>query len=95
MFSCPICGYDQLSRRPTNHLICPSCGTEFGYDDFAATNEELRAKWLAGGAKWWSPNSLPPTGWTGEAQVERARELGLPGFPPVEMEHGISAGSKR
>jgi rubredoxin len=37
-YLCPVCGYPELSEPPWNNEspsdeICPSCGTQFGYDD--------------------------------------------------------------
>src|ERR1017187_7282190 len=46
MYLCSVCGYDRLEDPPKNFTICPSCGTEFGYDDAFASHAELRAKWL-------------------------------------------------
>jgi predicted RNA-binding Zn-ribbon protein involved in translation (DUF1610 family) len=39
MYTCPVCGFQGLSEPAydehycTFFEICPSCGTEFGYDD--------------------------------------------------------------
>lgn len=66
--------------------ICPSCGTQFGYHDAgtrydtvkrAARHEQLRAKWIAGGMRWWSSEiywwnvnvrfaGKPPPTWDGK-----------------------------
>jgi rubredoxin len=60
-YRCPVCGYDELPRPPDDYLICPSCGTEFGYDDFADTDlerqrrwNELRKLWFDRGMPWFS-----------------------------------------
>lgn len=45
-YKCPVCDYDELSRPPANHMICPRCKTQFGYDDFWETHEALRKKWI-------------------------------------------------
>jgi hypothetical protein len=56
--------------------ICPSCGTEFGYDDFSNSHLSLRNKWLANGAEWFSQTTRPPDyDWNGFRQV---MEAGLP-----------------
>ena len=60
---CPVCGYPELVLPPTNHMICPSCGTEFDYDDYEISHDELRQQWIAGGATWWSEATPPPPGW--------------------------------
>jgi hypothetical protein len=66
---CPVCGYG-LRRAPTDFLICPSCGTEFGYDDAGRTHAELRAIWLRGGAGWWSTATPPPKNWDPYLQLD-------------------------
>lgn len=53
-YTCPVCGYDRLRYPPAGYSICPSCGTEFGNDDFGSSYAELRRRWIAGGRKWWS-----------------------------------------
>lgn len=45
-YTCPVCFYAGLSRPPEDHLICPSCGVQFGYDDATTTHAELRAALL-------------------------------------------------
>jgi len=69
---CPVCGYEGLSSPAyypdewgsPSEETCPSCGTQFGYDDGvpggrydatkrAARHGELRQKWIAGGMRWW------------------------------------------
>lgn len=69
-YICPVCGYD-LDEPPANYSICSSCGTEFGYDDFTLSHEELRRRWLAGGAKWWSNYVSPPPNWSPFRQLLR------------------------
>jgi len=59
-FTCPICGFDGLNYPPNNFSICPSCGTEFGYDDEQYSHTELREKWITNGKQWWS-RSIPIT----------------------------------
>ena len=77
MYTCPVCGYNQLRYPPRNENICPSCYTEFGYDDATKTHDELRAEWLANGAHWEGMNVMPPpAGWnpfTQLANLEKAR----------------------
>lgn len=77
-FTCPVCGYERLPEPPERYLICPCCGVEFGNDDEDATREELRAAWVAGGARWWSPNTLAPLGWSADEQLRRAGFLHAP-----------------
>jgi hypothetical protein len=68
-YICPICGYDGLIRPPKNDMICPSCGTQHGYDDFAHTPQELRQAWIQAGSAWWSQNERPPVGWNPYVQL--------------------------
>ena len=63
MYTCRVCAFDELSHPPEAYMICPCCGTEFENDDEDVSHEELRNRWIAGGMKWWSPNSKPPEGW--------------------------------
>lgn len=69
--TCPVCGYDKLLAPPADFMICPSCGTQFGYDDALTSHEELRSRWIANGANWWSTDTAPPTGWSSEVQLAR------------------------
>jgi hypothetical protein len=69
MHLCPVCGYDRLSEPPLNFTICPSCGTEFGYDDAFASHAQLRLAWLRDGAQWWSPADARPDNWDPHLQV--------------------------
>ena len=71
MYMCPVCGYDRLSEPPADFTICPSCGTEFEYDDVIRNREDLRASWLRSGAKWWSSVDNPPNGWDPYVQLNR------------------------
>jgi hypothetical protein len=66
---CPVCGY-LLKKRPINFHICPSCSTEFGYDDAGRTHAELRANWLREGAQWWSPTTPKPEHWDPYMQLD-------------------------
>jgi hypothetical protein len=77
-FTCSVCGYADLTEPPydehgcASFEICPSCGTEFGYDDATKPVEQLRQEWLDRGANWWSESSRPPDGWSGVRQLEEA-----------------------
>ena len=83
---CPVCGFDGLGQPAwindaPSFEICPSCGTEFGYDDGgrvgevrAARQRELREAWKAAGCPWWSQNRLPLTGWDPHEQLKRVEE---------------------
>jgi hypothetical protein len=74
-FLCPVCGYPHLLEPPYNrsggasYEICPSCGTEFGFDDIAKSFDELRANWVAAGCHWWSSAQKPPSDWSPDQQL--------------------------
>lgn len=77
-FLCPVCGFRDAAAPPFAdgqgdwyQEICPSCGTQFGYDDASRSHFELRAKWVQGGAKWWSPRGQP-VGFDGLQQLRVA-----------------------
>jgi hypothetical protein len=62
-YTCQVCGYSKLEYPPDEFTICPSCGTEFGNDDFEYSHAELRQRWIASGMRWWSENDPIPDGW--------------------------------
>lgn len=53
-YTCPVCGFDNLEYPPQDFTICPSCGTEFGFDDVNYSIPELKARWIKDGRQWWS-----------------------------------------
>jgi hypothetical protein len=81
---CPICGYLGFDEPPwsgssASYDICPSCGVEFGYDDFREDDtgrqqrwQELRQEWIARGMRWASTVHPQPQGWDPKEQL---REL--------------------
>ncbi|MBI3650399.1 MAG: hypothetical protein HY231_05060 [Acidobacteria bacterium] len=69
-YTCPVCGYKDLLEPPKNDMICPSCGTQFGYHDSGVTHEKLRAAWLNEGALWHSRRIHPPKDWNAYKQLE-------------------------
>lgn len=81
-FNCPVCGYDKLDEPAydqhgcASFEICPSCGTEFGYDDSSKEHDRLREEWKRQGMKWWSDSARPPADWDPGAQLRKA------GFEP-------------
>lgn len=78
-YCCPVCGYDQLRSAPANHMICPCCGTQFGYDDYAESHSALRQNWMSAGCKWFSRQTPPPANWSvGSARVQMTRAGLLP-----------------
>ena len=80
-FRCPVCGYGGLTEEawtdgnPSDE-ICPSCGTQFGYDDAAgapgdsrrAAHRRLRERWVASGCSWSSRRPVPE-GWDPAGQL--------------------------
>ena len=72
MMMCPVCAYRFLSDDALNHDVCPSCGTEFGYDDVAQSHESLRMEWLGNSGPWFDRSVGPPADWDPVAQVMAA-----------------------
>jgi|SRR5579864_5115360 len=62
-FTCPVCAYPDLKSPPENFSICPSCGTEFGFDDAGNSHEELRRQWIAEGLHWFNDMVPQPLDW--------------------------------
>lgn len=72
MILCPVCGFRFLPKEVLNHGICPSCGTEFGYDDVGRSHEALRLEWLRNGGEWFDRSLGPPADWDPLSQVMAA-----------------------
>jgi len=70
-YTCPVCGYDGLEYPPAEFMICPSCGTEFGNDDFELSYAELRQRWINNGMRWWSDARAAPKGWNPFRQLQQ------------------------
>lgn len=79
--NCPVCGFT-LEFIPWNgdsaaDEICPCCGIQFGYDDFAGGNHERRQtiytrwrqQWTQNGMRWSSKGIAPPPEWNAEEQL--------------------------
>jgi hypothetical protein len=70
MNNCPVCGFDKLLYPIEESPICPSCYTEFGFDDEIKTFKELRADWIKDGMPWRGKNvQPPPIGWNPYVQL--------------------------
>ena len=74
MHSCPVCGYKGLRHPPENHLICPSCGTQFGYSDVGSKPKaeiwaDLRLYWINNGKTWHSKVVPKPSLWNADKQL--------------------------
>jgi predicted RNA-binding Zn-ribbon protein involved in translation (DUF1610 family) len=73
--TCPVCGFSGLSDPPydaqgcASFEICPSCGTEFGYDDSTRSHTELRQAWVNSGFPWRSQAVSPPSDWNAQEQL--------------------------
>ena len=72
MHICPVCGYNKLEFPPKDFTICPSCGTEFGYQDAAVSHSVLRQKWIAKGMLWHSRVIARPLFWDANQQLLHA-----------------------
>ena len=79
-YTCPVCGWPELHQpaRDESNIpsfeICPCCCFQPGYDDDSQglTYEQARARWIAGGMKWWSASQPAPVEWSGSRQLARA-----------------------
>src|SRR2546423_638079 len=90
MNTCPVCGYI-MRYPPTDHHICPSCGTEFGYDDVGIGYALLRERWVQAGARWWSPVDPQPENWRPYEQLMRLFVTADP-IPPMSETRSASFG---
>jgi len=84
---CPICGF-VLDFEPwpddqPSYGICPCCGVQFGYHDFARDPIEravrhgrLRRDWIRRGMPWHSRIDRLPPNWDPIAQLERINGRG-------------------
>ncbi len=68
-YPCPVCGYGEMQFPAEDDNICPCCGTQFGYDDFSVSHEELRKRWVNSGAFWFSRETAPPNNWIAWVQL--------------------------
>src|ERR1035438_1093369 len=78
MFTCPVCGYGGLRHPPNDHVICPSCGVQFGYNDagplpLPEMHRRLRQRWIRRGAQWQSTVIARPRDWNAWLQLIDAR----------------------
>ena len=89
MHTCSVCSYSGLHAAPADYLICPCCGTEFGYHDFNASHTALRENWVANGAKWVSKVVPPPEGWSARRQLNN----GLPAMDLVVVRYQSGFGN--
>lgn len=75
-YFCPVCGYAELEEPPYDEFgcssfgICPSCGTQFGYDDATSAHADMRKIWISKGMLWWSNAQTPPSGWDPVRQLQ-------------------------
>lgn len=74
-YICPVCGWDKLREPPVNHNICASCGTQFGYEDYNCSHEELRRQWIDGGMKFFlDMRDRKPENWN---PIEQLKNIGV------------------
>ena len=82
---CPVCLYDELTSLPEDHLICPSCGTQFDYDDCTTSHEELRRRWVESGARWYSRRVAPPLSWSSARQLAKLNSAAFSPGEPLDV----------
>jgi hypothetical protein len=66
--------------------ICPCCGTEFENDDQVRSHAQIRAFWIASGARWFFRQ--PPVFWNPWSQLAQAGVI-LP-YPIASFEFAPS-----
>lgn len=84
---CPVCGYS-MERPAADYRICPSCGTEFGYDDAGRSYATLRSAWLRAGAHWWSRSRAMPAEWDPFTQLNAVLTTAIPWHMILFGHHG-------
>jgi hypothetical protein len=89
LYMCPVCGYHGLPDPPSNYEICPSCGTEFGYQDATRSHLELRQRWLDSGAYWHSRVVQKPLGWNASDQLKALERMAVRGDVKIERRASI------
>lgn len=80
-FVCPVCGFPDLLEAPrhsdggASEEICPSCGSQFGFDDDdrGLSFDEWRQDWIMRGMPWSSRGIPQPVDWSAEAQLRELR----------------------
>jgi hypothetical protein len=87
MHICPVCGYNKLEFPPKDFTICPSCGTEFGYQDATVSHSVLRQRWISKGMLWHSRVVDQPLFWDANQQLLRANlTFDIPWLKNVKFE---------
>jgi hypothetical protein len=81
-YNCPACGFlldfEPWSNGSASDEICPCCGIQFGYTDFAGGDVKRRAelyhewrnRWIAKGMPWHDPGNAPPPDWNPTKQLQ-------------------------
>ena len=88
---CPVCGYNFFKKfhecpwsgDSASDEFCPSCGIQFGYDDAAGGDLELRKniymewrdKWINNTMQWDSPGVKKPNNWKPKEQLRQLEEI--------------------
>lgn len=83
MHTCPVCGFGGLMYPPENFTICPSCYTEFGYEDTSMSYEQLTLEWIRKGLPWEAANVVPPPDDWEHAKYEQLRSIGFLDYTPA------------
>ncbi len=75
-YHCRVCGLLQDEPpwgddgKSPNFVICPCCGTEFGYEDCSPdAARRARAEWISRGGDWFSPAARPDN-WSRAAELK-------------------------
>src|SRR5438067_11786556 len=68
-YKCPVCFFPDMDSPPSDYMICPCCGTEFGLDDEDVSHAELRMEWAKRNFPWFSTYTARPLGWNPVLQL--------------------------
>ena len=82
LYKCPVCFFPDMDSPPSDYMICPCCGTEFGLDDEETSHDQLRMMWVERNFPWFSNYTAPPPGW------DPVRQLGVLSVGAGASAHG-------
>ena len=83
---CPVCGFELwfepwINGKPSDGM-CPSCGTQFGFDDVLDTEDSSeqsrqefyilqRKRWIGDGMPWRGSKANRPLNWDAIKQLSK------------------------
>ena len=80
-YLCRVCGYclDYMpwgeDNESPDYSYCPSCGIEFGYQDYKIDSiKKTRKEWIKMGMKWSDESVETPVDWDPKEQIKNISE---------------------